>query len=100
MSRQHTMTKVSVKKSSSKGKGGKHKTREVRIRPTDNGGFIVQHDQENAQPDEPGEYTPPPPMEETGHEDRAGMVNRLNDIFPEGGSSAGGSSDDDSEEAS
>lgn len=80
MSRQHTMTKVSVKKSG-KHSGGKHKTREVRIRPTDNGGFIVQHDQDNAEPNsDPMSYTPPPPMQETGHEDRGGMMDRLNEI--------------------
>ena len=92
MSRQHTMTKVSVKKSGGK-HGGKHKTREVRIRPTDNGGYIVQHDQENAEPDsDPMKYTPPPPMQETGHEDRAGMMDRLGEIFPDKGSGSGGGS--------
>ena len=91
MSRQRTMTKVSVKKSGGK-HGGKHKTREVRIRPTDNGGFIVQHEQDNAEPDsEPMKYTPPPPMQETGHEDRAGMLDRLDEIFPAKGSESGGS---------
>lgn len=70
------MTTIKAKKG---GKGKKMRTREVRIRPAENG-FTVSHDQEPETPDKKGMGMYPPPTE-TVHETPESMLAHVGGIF-------------------
>lgn len=80
-------TTVKAKKKSS----ASHKTDQVSIHPAENG-FTVRH-HKKAPERKKGSmnqmYTPPPDPEETVHEDRDSMLNRIGQIFPGAGGAAG-----------
>lgn len=71
----------SSKKTSTKGKG-KRKLKHMVIRPVNNGGFVTE---KHFQDDTTEPWNNPP--EEQAHEDRDGMMDHVEDTFPEGGSS-------------
>jgi|SRR5581483_3913579 len=75
MSKPNRMSVVRAKRG-----GGKHKTKHVLIRPTDNGAFITEHHMEPAtdqEKDQPWSMKP----EENAHADWDSAVGHLNGIF-------------------
>lgn len=68
----------SGEKKASKGKG-KRKLKHMVIRPVNNGGFVTE---KHFQDDEKEPWNNPP--EEQAHEDRDGMMDHVEDTFPEG----------------